>query len=48
MNALVGHEANTNCSLFLRLIDASANDGGRNDGGDFRRAGGGAHLGGGW
>ena len=44
MNALVGQEAKSNCSLFLFTRDECANDGGRKDGGDFASAGAGGHL----
>lgn len=44
MNALVGQEAKSNCSLFWLIRDECANDGGRKDGGDFASAGAGGHL----
>ena len=44
MNALVGQEAKSNCSLFWLIRDERANNGGRKDGGDFASAGAGGHL----
>ena len=44
MNALVGQEAKANCSLFRLVRDKGADDGGREDGGDFTSTGAGGHL----
>ena len=44
MNALVGQEAKANFSLFWRLCDSGADDGGRKDGGNFASTGAGGHL----
>jgi hypothetical protein len=44
MNALVGQEAKANFSLFWRLCDSGADDGGRKDGSDFTSTGAGGHL----
>lgn len=48
MNALVGQEAKANFYPLRRVGERGADDGGSKDGGDFRRAGSGVHLGGGW
>ena len=44
MNALVGQEDKSFCSLFWIVCDEGADDGGRKDGGDFASTGAGAHL----
>lgn len=38
MNALAGQKAKANFPLFLACIELATDDGGRKDGGDFRRA----------
>ncbi|MEZ2163043.1 hypothetical protein V3O23_04180 [Stenotrophomonas maltophilia] len=45
MNALVGQEAKAIGSLVWLIGNKCANDGGREDGGDFASAGAGGHLG---
>lgn len=45
MNALVGQEAKANCSLFRLIRDEGADDGRRENGGDFASSGAGGHLG---
>lgn len=45
MNALVGQEAKANCSLLRLISNERADDGGREDGGDFASTGAGGHLG---
>ncbi len=44
MNALVGQEAKSNCSLFRLVCDKCADEGGRKDGDDFASTGAGRHL----
>ncbi|MDR2880429.1 MAG: hypothetical protein LBV29_00810 [Azoarcus sp.] len=44
MNALVGQEAKANHALFRLVCDKRADDGSREDGGDFARTGAGGHL----
>ena len=44
MNALVGQEAKSNFSLFRLIADECADDGCREDGGDFTSTGAGGHL----
>jgi hypothetical protein len=48
MNALLGQEAKTNRALCGFRRNKGTGDGCRKDGGEFRRAGGGSHSGGGW
>ena len=45
MNALVGHKAKVNFCLIWLWGGDSADDGAREDGGDFTSTGAGAHLG---
>jgi len=44
MNALVGHEAKANFSVIRIVCDESADDGRRNDGGNFTRTGASGHF----
>jgi hypothetical protein len=45
MNALVGHKAKSNLSLFLIFSSEGANNGRRKDGGNFANSGGPRHPG---